>query len=118
MKKQHKIVVVIFLILIMIGLFLSIFITVEETMPDNALVIVTEEDKLYHSIFGGDVCFLGKEAKTMPLSEAVQLGYKPHSYDVELGYFRGNRRFLFHHLLSKLGMNVNSRWNSNGDWLW
>ena len=118
MKKHHKIAVVIFLSLVMIGLFLSIFITVEETIPANAVVIATEEDKLYHSIFGGYKCLMGKEARTMTLSEAVRQGYKPHSYDKDLGYFRGNRRFLFHHMLSKLGINVNSRWDSNGDWLW
>lgn len=118
MKKIHKTVVVISLSLIMIGLFMSIFITVEETIPDNAVVIVTKEDKLYHSIFGGYKCLMGKEAKTMTLGEALKEGYKPHSYDVDLGYFRGNRRFLFHHILSKLGMNVNSRWDSDGNWLW
>ena len=114
MKKHYKILVVIFLSLIMVGLFLSIFITVDETIPDNATVIVTKEDKLYHSIFGGYKCFNGKELETMTLSEAVKQGYKPHQYDVDLGYFRGNRRFLFHHILSKLGVNVNSRWDSNG----
>lgn len=118
MKKHYKIVVVVILSLIMIGLFMSIFITVEETIPDNAVVIITEEDKLYHSIHGGIVCFKDKTATTTPLSEAVKQGYKPHAYDVDLGYFRGNRRFLFHHILSKLGMKVNSRWASNGDWLW
>jgi hypothetical protein len=100
MKKYHKIAVVIFLSLVMIGLFMSIFITVDESPPDNTVVIVTEEDKQYHSIFGGYKCLMGK------------------TYDIDLGYFRGNRRFLFHHTLSKLGMNVNSRWDSNGDWLW
>ena len=100
MKKHYKILVVIFLSLIMVGLFLSIFITVDETIPDNATVIVTKEDKLYHSIFGGYKCFNGKELETMTLSEAVKQGYKPHQYDVDLGYFRGNRRFLFHHILS------------------
>jgi hypothetical protein len=118
MKKHHKTVVVIILSIIMIGLFMSIFITVDETPPGNAVVIVTQEDKLYHSIFGGEKCLLGKTAKTMTLSEAIKEGYKPHQYDVDLGYFRGNRRFLFYHILSKLGVNVNSRWDSNGDWLW
>ncbi len=118
MKKYHKTVVVIFLSLIMIGLFMSIFITVEETIPDNAFVIITEEDKLYHSIFGGYKCLAGKTSRSVRLSEAENLGYKPHSYDEDLGYFRGNRRFLFHHMLSKLGVNVNSRWDSEGDWQW
>lgn len=118
MKKYHKIAVVIFLSLVMIGLFMSIFITVEESPPDNTVVIVTEEDKVYHSIFGGYKCLMGKTAKTMSLSEALQEGYAPHQYDIDLGYFRGNRRFLFHHMLSKLGVNVNSRWDSNGDWRW
>lgn len=118
MTKNQKIAVVIILSLIMVGLFMSIFITVEETIPDNAVVIVTEEDKLYHSIHVDFICVEGKTAKTMTLAEAKKLGYTPHSHDIELGYFKGNRNFLFHHILSKLGMDINSRWNANGDWLW
>lgn len=118
MKKRYKTVVVILLSLIMIGLFLSIFITVQETIPNNAIVVVTKEDKLYHSIHFDITCVRGKTVSTMTLGEAKKLGYKPHSYDVELGYFKGNRRFLFYDLLSKLGVNVNSRWDKNGDWLW
>jgi hypothetical protein len=119
MTKNQKIAVVIILSLIMVSLFVSIFITVEETIPDNAVVIVTGEDKLYHSIHVDFICLQGKtDLKNMTLAEAKKLGYKPHSHDVDLGYFKGNRHFLFHHLLSKLGMNINSRWDANGDWLW
>ena len=102
----------------MVGLFVIIFITVEETIPDNAVVIVTEEDKLYHSIHVDFICLDGKTANNMTLSEAKKLGYKSHSHDVDFSYFKGNRHFLFHHLLSKLGMGVNSRWDANGDWMW
>jgi hypothetical protein len=54
----------------------------------------------------------------MTLAEAQKMGYDSHKHDEDLGYFRGNRRFLFHHLLSKLGLSVNSRWDKNGNWLW
>jgi hypothetical protein len=54
----------------------------------------------------------------MTLGEALSKGYKPHEHDQSLGYFKGNRRFLFHHLLSKIGLQVNSRWDKNGNWLW
>ena len=122
MTKNKKIAVIIILCLIMVGLFVSILITVEETIPDNAIVIVTEEDKLYHSIHVDVICIgYGENEKTaisMTLSEAIELGYKPHSHDIDLGYFKGNRHFLFHHVLSKLGMDVNSRWDVNGNWLW
>jgi len=118
MKINQKIAVVSILCLIMIGLFTSIFITVEETIPDNAVVIVTEEDKLYHSIHVDIICLMGKAANNMTLSEAKKQGYKPHSHDEDLSYFKGNQHFLFHHLLSKFGMDVNSRWDVNGDWLW
>lgn len=118
MSKKYRIITVISISIIIILLFLSIYITVEETMPDNAIVVVTLEDKLYHSIHFDLICVEGKTAQTMTLSEAISKGYKPHDYDKELGYFRGNRRFLFHHLLSKLGMNVNSRWDENGITLW
>lgn len=118
MKKKRKIAVVAILSIIMICLFMSIFITVEETIPDNAVVIVTEEDKLYHSIWFDPDYIAARTARTTTLGEALKQGYKPHAYDEELGYFKGSRRFLFHHLLSKLGMNINSRWDENGVWLW
>jgi len=118
MSKPIKILIVILVSLIVVGFFLSIYITVDETMPDNTVVVVTQEDKLYHSIHFDHICVLGKTAKTMTLSEALEKGYKPHKHDEDLGYFRGNRRFLFHHLLSKFGFPVNSRWDKNGNWLW
>lgn len=118
MGRNRKIIVVILISVIIVALFLSIYITVEETMPGNAIVVVTLEDKLYHSIHFDHICVDGKTAQTMTLSEARAKGYRPHSHDIDLGYFRGNRRFLFHHMLSKLGIDVNSRWDREGNWLW
>jgi hypothetical protein len=97
---------------------MSIYITVEEKIPDNAIVVVTLEDKKYHSIHFDYICLENKTAKTMTLAEAKANGFKPHQHCEDLGYFRGNRRFLFHHLLSKIGITVNSRWDGNGNWLW
>ena len=118
MPKKGKIVVVILVSLLVIGFFLSIYITVDEKIPGNAVVVVTEEDKLYHSIHFDYVCVSGKTAKTTTLTEALAKGYKPDPHCQNLGYFRGNRRFLFHHLLSKLGIQVSSRWDRYGNWLW
>ncbi|MEJ2724483.1 MAG: hypothetical protein P8175_07530 [Deltaproteobacteria bacterium] len=118
MREKGKIGAVIVISLLVVGFFLSIYITVDEEIPGNAVVVVTVEDKLYHSIHFDHVCVAGKTAKTMTLSEAKAQGYKPHEHCEALGYFRGNRRFLFHHLLSKLGIQVNSRWDKNGNWLW
>lgn len=118
MRKKGKIVVVVLISLVVVGFFLSIYLTSDEEIPGNAVVVVTEEDKQYHSIHFDHICVTGKTAQTMTLSEAVSKGYKPHSHDEDLGYFRGNRRFLFHHILSKLGLQVNSRWDKNGNWLW
>jgi len=118
MRGNGKKVIVILISLIVITLFLSIYITVEETMPGNAVVVVTVEDKLYHSIHFDHICVEGKTAKTMTYSEALAEGYRPHSHDIDLGYFKGNRRFLFHHILSKLGLKINSRWDKEGNWLW
>jgi hypothetical protein len=102
----------------MIGFFLSIYITVDEEIPGNAVVVVTVEDKMYHSIHFDEICVSGKTAKTMTLAEAVAKGFKPHQHCHNLGYFRGNRLFLFHYMLSKMGMKFNSRWDTNGNWLW
>lgn len=118
MGRNQKIIVVIVISIIVVALFLSIYITVEETIPGNAVVVVTLEDKLYHSIHFDQICVEGKTAQTMTLSEALSKGYKPHEHDEDLGYFRGNRQFLFHHFLSLLGVKVNSRWDGKGDWLW
>lgn len=118
MRKKGKIAIVILISLLVVGFFLSIYVTVDEEIPGNAVVVVTTEDKLYHSIHFDHICVAGKTAKTMTVSEAKAKGYGPHEHCEELGYFRGNRRFLFHHLLSKLGIQVNSRWDRNGNWLW
>ncbi len=118
MKKSYKVISVIFISLIVIGFFVSIYVTVDETMPGNAIVVTTKEDKRYHSIHFDHICVAGKSAQTMTLNEALDKGYKPHKHCQDLGYFRGNRRFLFHHLLAKLGITMNSRWDKDGNWLW
>jgi hypothetical protein len=118
MKKKYQIITVTIIGLFLIGFFLSIYVTVEEEMPDNAVVVITLEDKRYHSIHFDYISVAGKTAKTTTLSEALAQGYKRSSHDEDLGYFRGNRRFFFHHLLSKFGIAVNSRWDRYGNWLW
>ena len=118
MGKKYQITIVILVCLFMVAFFLSIYITVEEEIPDKAVVVITLDDKLYHSIHFDHICVTGKKAQTTTLADAREQGYKPHEHCEDLGYFRGNRRFLFHHLLSKLGITVNSRWDNNGNWLW
>lgn len=118
MSKKLKTAIVILISLFVVCFFLSIYITIEEKIPGNAVVVVTLEDKLYHSIHFDYICVENKTAKTMTLAEAEANGFKPHQHCEDLGYFRGNRRFLFHHLLSKIGFTINSRWDKNGNWLW
>jgi hypothetical protein len=118
MGQKGKIAAVILITLVIVAFFLSIYFTVDEQIPDNAVVIVTVEDKLFHSIHFDHICVSNKTAQTTTLNQAKEMGYKPHKHDEDLGYFRGNRRFLFHHLLSKIGLSVNSRWDKNGNWLW
>jgi hypothetical protein len=118
MGKTSKAITVFLITLLLLFFFVSIYVTVEEEMPANAVVVVTEEDGLYHSIHFDQLCLEGKRAKTMTLAEARSAGLKPHTHDEDLGYFRGYRRFLFHDLLARLGIQVNSRWDRNGNWLW
>jgi hypothetical protein len=118
MGRNSKIIIVILISLLLVGFFLSIYITVEEEIPGNAIVVVTQEGKLYHSIHFDHICIGGKNPETMTLSEARAKGFSPHQHCQDLGYFQGNRLFLFHYLLSKVGMRVNSRWDENGNWLW
>jgi hypothetical protein len=116
--KKLQIITVIFISLLLVGFFLSIYITVEEKPPDNAVVVITLEDKHYHSIHFDLVCLANKTAKVTTLKDARDRGYTPDPHCQSLGYFRGNRRFLLHHLLSKIGIEMNSRWDRNGNWLW
>jgi len=118
MKRKHQIIAIISISLLLIAFFLSIYITVEEKMPENTVVVITLEDKLYHSIHFDYICLANKTAKTTTLKEALAKGYQPDPHCQGLGYFRGNTRFLFHHILSKLGLPVNSRWDKHGNWLW
>jgi hypothetical protein len=92
--------------------------TVEQETPDNAVVVITVEDKLYHSIHFDYICVAGKTAKTMVLSEAKERGFKPDPHCQDLGYFRGNTLFLYQAILSKFGIQYNSRWDKDGNWLW
>ena len=118
MQKKHQIVVVVLVSLLIVGFFLSIYISVEENLPGNAVVVVTLEDKLYHSIHFDHICVANLTAETMTRTRAEADGYKPHAHCQDLGYFKGNSIFLFHYILSKFGVRVNSRWDKNGNWLW
>jgi len=117
-KKISKIIIVILISILLVAFFLGIYLTVDEKIPDNVVVVVTLEDKLYHSIHFDYICIAGKIAKTMTLSEAKENGFKPDLHCQDLGYFRGNTLFLYQHVLSNLGIQYNSRWDKNGDWLW
>lgn len=103
---------------LLIAFFLGVYITVDEQIPHNAVVVVTLEDKLYHSIHFDYMCIAGKTAKTMTLSEARKKDFKPDPHCGDLGYFRGNTLFLYQMVLSKLGVQYNSRWDKSGNWLW
>ena len=118
MGKKYQIITVTVISILLLAFFLSIYFTVEEEMPRNAVVVITLEDKLYHSIHFDYICVANKTAKTTTLADAIAKGYNPDPHCTSLGYFRGNSRFLFHHLLSKLGIEVNSRWDKHGNWLW
>ena len=118
MGKTSKIITVIVVSLLLVAFFLSIYITVDEEMPDNAVVVVTLEDKHYHSILFDYGSVAGKTAKTMFLSEAKAKGFKPDQVSIDLGYFRGNTLFLYQYVLSKFGVRYNSRWDKEGNWLW
>jgi hypothetical protein len=118
MAKRYQILTVILVSILLIGFFFSIYITIEEQLPQKGIVVITVEDKLYHSIHFDYLCVAGKTAKTTTLSQALSDDYAPDPHCSELGYFRGNTRFLFHHMLSRIGFDMNSRWDRNGNWLW
>jgi len=116
--KGGKITVAVVICLVLVAFFLGIYLTVDEEMPENAVVVVTLEDKRYHSIHFDYDAVAGKTAKTMKLSDAKRQGFTPHQQSINLGYFKGNRLFLYQYVLSKIGIHYNSRWDRNGNWLW
>lgn len=118
MGKTSKIITGLLIGLFLVAFFLSIYVTVDEKIPENAVVIVTLEDKLYHSIHFDYICVADKTEKTMVLSDAKEKGFKSDPYCQDLAYFRGNTLFLYQSILSSLGIQYNSRWDKNGDWLW
>jgi hypothetical protein len=115
---RGKITVVVVVCLLLTAFFLGVSVTVREEIPENAMVVVTIEDKHYHAIHVDSDALAGKTAKTMPLSAARQKGFKPDPQSIDRGYFRGNRLFLYQYVLSKIGIHYNSRWDKNGNWLW
>jgi hypothetical protein len=118
LSKRSQIIITLIITLFLIMFFLSIYVTVEEQMPGNAVVVLTLEDGLYHSIHFDQTCVAGKHAQTTTLDEARKKGFRPDPHCEALNYFRGNTRFLFHDLLARIGFSVNSRWDRDGNWRW
>jgi len=118
MTKKSQIIITVIVTLFLLAFFLSIYVTVEEEMPGNAVVVITLEDGLYHSIHFDQTCVAGKQAQTTSLEEALKKGFHPDPHCAELNYFKGNTRFLFHDLLARIGVSVNSRWDRDGNWRW
>ena len=75
MKKKYQIITVVIISVFLVAFFLSIYITVEEKMPGNAVVVITIEDRLYHSIHFDYICLAKKTAKTTTSAKAVAKGY-------------------------------------------
>ncbi len=67
MGKTSKIITGLLIGLFLVAFFLSIYVTVDEKIRENAVVIVTLENKLYHSIHFDYICIADKTAKTMVL---------------------------------------------------
>jgi hypothetical protein len=118
MTKRSQIIITVIITLFLVAFFLSIYVTVQEEMPGNAVVVITLEDGLYHSIHFDQTCVAGKRAQTTSLDEALKKGFRPDPHCQALNYFEGNRRFLFHDLLARIGVSVNSRWDREGNWRW
>jgi hypothetical protein len=118
MTKRSQIIITVIITLFLIAFFLSIYVTVEEKMPGNALIVITLENGLFHSIHFDETCVAGKKALTTSLDEALKKGALPDPHCDALNYFQGNTRFLFHDLLARIGVSVNSRWDREGNWRW
>ncbi len=127
MTLKRDIIAVLVGIVIFIGLFGSLY-TVKLQAPDNAVVYVDHDKKIYYAppYIDNPVNSPDREPvdarklEALTLKEARALNYAPDRASREKGYFVQQYRSLTSYLLEKIGLTkpLPSRWTNNGAWNW
>lgn len=128
MTLKKDIIAILIGIVISVSLFGSIY-TVKLSAPDNAVVYVDHEKKIYYA--PPLIDNLGKspkpeqsidvkKLKASTLQEVRALKYTPDEVSREKGYFVQQYRSFTSFLLEKTGLSkpLPSRWTKEGAWNW
>lgn len=93
---------------------------VSEVMPDNAIVLVDDQKKLYHSPihFRDDKIDKPAGLREARNAEMKQQKYNPDPTCEDRGYFSYERGSLLRAKLSDWFGLAGPRWNDDGSWNW
>ena len=107
------------------ALFVAVGVTqcieVSKSMPDNAVVFVDDQQKLYHSPvhFRDDKVDKPSDLRESRAVEAKEQKYKPDPTCRDREYFSHERGSLLRATLSDWsGLASKPRWNDDGSWNW
>lgn len=96
-------------------------IEVSESMPDNAVVLIDDQQKLYHSPmhYKNDKVETPANLRSIVAGQAKAQEYKPDPTCRGRGYFSHERgSFLKATLSDWTGLASPPRWNDDGSWNW
>jgi hypothetical protein len=107
-----------FVIMLLFTLLAGFFIVPTRTMPDNALVLLDDQNHTYVS--PGCAKQEKQEYRVATAAEARKLNYEPDKNCRDSGGFSQDSRSLTGNFLARLGMlpPLPSRWNPDGTWNW
>jgi hypothetical protein len=105
-------------IMLLFTLLAGFFIVPTRTMPDNAVVLLDDQNQTYLS--PGCAKQEKKEYRPATAAEARKLNYAPDKKCVDAKGFSQESRSLTGNLMARLGMlaPLPSRWNADGTWNW
>ncbi len=107
-----------FFIMLIFTLLAGFFIVPTRTMPDNAVVLLDEQNHTYVS--PGCADREKQDYRPSRAAEARKLTYQPDQKCQATGGFSQDSRSITGNLLVRLGLlpPLPSRWNPDGTWNW
>lgn len=122
MKEKFKRYLIIALLFILVPfVFIVSFAKTVETMPENAIVLLSDESKLYYSpMFYSDYRInTGDSVRLSTVSEAKLKKYKADKRGRNEGYFKNEQGSIIWEWLDSGGiLKQKHRWNPDGSWNW
>ncbi|MGO8762972.1 MAG: hypothetical protein ACLP2P_11955 [Desulfobaccales bacterium] len=107
-----------FVIILIFTLLAGFFIVPTRTMPDNAVVLLDDQDHTYTS--PGCAKPEKQKYRLATAAEARKLNYEPDKNCRAQGGFNQDGRSVTGNFLARLGLlpPLPSRWNPDGTWNW